>query len=122
MTITRKQQSLFPDYPRSEQIAEKDGYVTNDFHLWFSLMNQALQSNFSNEGFRFPPLNAAQIAEIQAIYTPLIGGPLPMGIPDISGSNIFDSTNRVPRVFIITYDNATPPNILTATWKTYTVT
>jgi hypothetical protein len=122
MSNTRLQQSIFPDYPREREIADKNGMISNSYYLFLSALTQALQLNFKNTGIQLPLLNSTQIAEIQAIYTPLIGAPLPLGIPDISGQTIFDSTNRVPKVFIITYDGATPPNILTAQWRTYTVT
>jgi len=119
MTQTRKPVSIFPDYPRPQPAVDKQGNFTPLLDLAFSYLFQALQNNFKNEGILLPPLTAAEIAQIQAIYTPLIGGPLPSNIPDISGQTIFDVTNRVPKVFIITYDGATPPNILTAAWKTY---
>lgn len=127
-TQTAKPQALFPDLPRTSPEVGKDGHFTKDWSLGLSLLFQALQDNFSNEGLRFPPLTAIQIAAIQAIYAPYIGIPLPQNqglqknVPDISGASVFDSTNRVPKVFIITYDGATPPNVVTAAWKTYTIT
>ena len=130
-TQTALPQAIFPDLPRESQAVDNNGNFTQHWSLGFSLLFQALQANFSNEGFKFPPLTATQIATIQAVYTPYIGKPLPQNdptngtqifIPDISGANVFDSTNRVPKVFIITYDGATPPNIVTASWKTYTIT
>ena len=115
-------QSLFPDMPRENPATDKDGHFMPLWELGFSSLFQALQENFKNEGILFPRLSAQNIADIEAIYTPLIGSPLPLNIPDISGQTIFDSTTRIPKVFIITYDGSTPPNILTAAWKTYTVT
>lgn len=118
-------QALFPDIPRDAHAVEKDGNFTQSWMLAFSSLFQALQKNYSNEGLRLPLLTATEIATIQAIYTPFIGFPLPQDqglqqfIPDISGAMVFDSTNRVPKVFIITYDGATPPNIVTAAWLTY---
>ncbi len=122
MALPRNTQSIFPDYPRGQQVADKNGNIVNEYYLFLSALTQQLQKNFKNEGIQLPLLTATQIAQIQAIYTPLIGSPLPLNIPDISGQTIFDSTNRVPKVFIITYDGATPPNIVTAQWRTYTVT
>lgn len=129
MTIqSAKPQAIFPDLPRTTPEVDEKGNFSKDWSLGFSLLFQALQANFSNEGVRFPPLTATQIASIQGVYTPYIGMPLPQDqglqkfIPDISGASVFDSTNRVPKVFIITYDGATPPNIVTAAWKTYTIT
>lgn len=118
-TQTKLPQSIFPDYPHEQQVVEKDGSFTSVWYLSLASLYQALQVNFKNEGILLPSLTADNIATIQAIYTPLIGAPLPQNIPDISGQTIFDSTNRVPKVFIITYDGATPPNIVTASWKTY---
>jgi len=126
-----KQSAIFPDLPRDDQIVEEDGNGTSAWKLYFEQTTVALQANYSPEGLLLPPLSAADIATIQAIYTPYIGKPLPQNdttngtqkfIPDISGAMVFDSTNRVPKVFIITYDGSTPPNILTAAWKTYTLT
>ena len=132
MTTQKKiQQSIFSDIPRISPIADSEGNVTPYWSLFFSSISQALQRNFKNEGLVFPPLTQQQQNDIQALYTPFIGLPLPgtapgqpqgLVLPDISGQNIFDSTNRVPKVFIITFDGATPPNIVTASWKTYTVT
>lgn len=121
-TQTKLPQSIFPDFPRDQIIVTNEGAMTNDYSLFLNALTQALQDNFKNEGIVFPPLNDTQINAIQAIYTPLIGSPLPQNIPDISGQTIFDSTNRVPKQFIITYDGSTPPNIVTAAWKTFTLT
>ncbi len=120
MTTQSKQpQSIFPDYPRDQPMVDKQGNLNPAWDLGFSSLFQALQKNYKNEGILLPPLTASEIATIQGIYTPLIGSPLPQNIPDISGQSIFDSTNRVPKVFIITYDGSTPPNITAASWKTY---
>jgi hypothetical protein len=128
---TKQPSAIFPDYPRENPIVDKDGNLTQLWDLGLSSLFQALQDNFKNEGILFPQLTAAEIATIQAIYTPYIGFPLPQNetpnrsqlvIPDISGQAVFDSTNRVPKMFIITYDGATPPNIVTADWKTFTLT
>ena len=119
---TKNPPTIFPDLPRESPAVDKQGDFSALWSLSLSSLFQGLQANFKNEGIVLPPLTATQIATIQAIYTPLIGTPLPQNIPDISGQTIFDSTNRVPKVFIITYDNATPPNITAASWKTYTLT
>jgi len=118
-TQTKLPQSIFPDYPRDIPATTKEGNFTQPWSLAFNLLFQALQTNFKNEGILLPSLTLSQISTIEAIYTPLIGSPLPFNIPDISGQTIFDSTTRIPKVFIITYDGATPPNIVTASWKTY---
>lgn len=122
-TQTKQPQAIFPDYPRSSPVIDKNNF-TSAWGLAFNQLFQTLQNNFKNEGILLPPLNATQIATIQSIYAAYIGSPLPTNppVPDISGQTIFDSTNRVPKVFIITYDGATPPNVTAASWKTFTLT
>jgi hypothetical protein len=110
--------SLFPDYPRESPAVDKNGNFSNLWTLGLGSLFQALQTNFKNEGIVFPNLNANDIADIQSLYTPFIGLPLPRNLPDISGQTVFDSTNRVSKQFVITYDGATPPNIVTAAWRT----
>lgn len=119
----KQSQAIFPDLPRETNAVDKDGKFVMDWSLAFSQLFQALQANFKNEGVLFPSLTAAQIATIQGLYAPYIGHPLPnnVNVPDISGQTVFDSTNRVPKVFIITYDGSAPPNVLTASWKTYSL-
>jgi hypothetical protein len=112
-------QAIFPDLPRETPVIGRDGDFSPLWSLGLSALFQALQENFKNEGIIFPRLSAANIANIQAIYTPLIGSPLPQNIPDISGQTVFDTTNRVSKQFVITYDGATPPNIVTAAWRQF---
>jgi hypothetical protein len=123
--------SIFPDLPREHPAVDKEGNFTSFWNLGFSSLFQALQQNFKGEGILVPQLTQSQINSIQAIYTPYIGHPLPQNNPavgsqlfiqDISGQMVFDSTNRVPKMFIITYDTSTPPNVVTAAWKTFTLT
>ena len=130
-TQVKQAQSLFPDIPREIPTVDKEGNFTALWSLGFGALFQALQENFKNEGILFPSLDASQIATIQAIYTPLIGGSLPQDIPvnngefipDISGQTVFDTTNRVPKQFIISYVPATsPPIISSARWWTFTLT
>lgn len=113
-------QAIFPDLPREIPVLDKDGNFSPLWSLGLSSLFQALQENFKNEGILFPRLSATNIANIQAIYTHLIGGPLPQIIPDISGQTVFDTTNRVSKQFVITYDNSTPPNIIAAQWNILT--
>jgi hypothetical protein len=119
MATPNNPQSIFPDLPREIPAIDKNGNFSPLWSLGISALFQALQTNFKNEGIVFPPLNASDIADIQALYTPYIGFPLPNGLPDISGQTVFDSTNRVSKQFVITYDGATPPNIVTATWRQF---
>lgn len=114
-----KPQAIFPDLPRTAKIVDENNQLSPFWALFFDNLIMRLQAVLKNEGFVLPPLTQTVINSIEAIYTPLIGSPLPANIPDISGQTIFDATNRVPRVFIITFDGSTPPNIVTATWKTY---
>ncbi len=112
-------QSIFPDLPREVPVINKDGDFSPLWSLGISSLFQALQENYKNEGIIFPRLSASNIADIQSLYTPYIGSPLPMNLPDISGQTVFDTTNRVSKQFVITYDGATPPNIVTATWRQF---
>lgn len=109
-------QSIFPDLPRETPAINEQGNFNELWSLGFSSLFQALQANFKNEGIVFPPLTQTQMNTIQAIYTPLIGSPLPLGTPDISGQTIFNSTLRSSWQFVITYDASTPPNIASAQW------
>lgn len=132
----KQNQSIFPDFPHETPFVDKDGNLTMTWSLSLGSLYQALQKNFKNEGIMFPSLSSADIATIQALYTPFTGSPglpLPAGLasqappysgytlPDISGQVVFDTTNRVPKMFIITYDGSTPPKVLTAAWKTFTL-
>jgi hypothetical protein len=118
VTTPNNPQSIFPDLPREVPVIDKDGDFSPLWSLGISSLFQALQSNFKNEGIIFPNLSATNIASIQSLYTPFIGLPLPNSLPDISGQTVFDTTNRVSKQFVITYDGATPPNIVTAAWRT----
>lgn len=119
MSTPNNPQSIFPDLPREVPVINEDGDFSPLWSLGLSSLFQALQTNFKNEGIVFPNLSAANIANIQALYTPFIGSPLPNNLPDISGQTVFDTTNRVSKQFVITYDGATPPNIVTATWRQF---
>ena len=112
-------QSIFPDLPREIPATDQDGNFSPLWSLGLSSLFQALQVNFKNEGILFPNLSAANIADIQALYTPYIGSPLPNNLPDISGQTVFDTTNRVSKQFVITYEGSTPPNIVTAEWRQF---
>jgi hypothetical protein len=128
---TKKPESIFPDYPREQKIVDSQGNINPLFDLGLGSMFQALQENFSNEGILFPALTQTEITTIENIYAPYIGKPLPqddptnakqINIPDISGKTVFDSTNRVPKQFIIKYNATTPPTIQSAKWYTFTLT
>jgi hypothetical protein len=117
MTENLQLQAIFPDLPREVPVIGENGDFAPLWSLGLSSLFQALQENFKNEGIIFPRLSAANIATIQAIYTPLIGAPLPFNIPDISGQTVFDTDNRVSKQFVITYD--INGNIVTAAWRQF---
>jgi len=117
MATPNNPKSIFPDLPREIPAIDKNGQFAPLWSLGLSSLFQALQENFKNEGILFPALSASNIADIQSLYTPYIGSPRPSFLPDISGQTVFDTTNRVSKQFVITYDGATPPNILCAQWN-----
>lgn len=116
MATPNNPKSIFPDLPRETPAVDKDGNFSSLWGLGFSSLFQALQTNYKNEGIIFPNLSAADIASIQSLYTPYIGFSLPANLPDISGQTVFDTDNRVSKQFVITYNNSTPPLILSAQW------
>lgn len=113
---------IFPDLPRESPAVTEEGDFTHIWNLGFNQLFQALQTNFRNEGILFPSLTSTQAAQITAIYTPLIGNPLPPGTPNISGQTMYNTTILAPQIFIISFDGATPPNITGARWWTFTIT
>ena len=119
MSTSNNPQSIFPDLPREIPVINKEGDFSPLWSLGISSLFQALQQNFKNEGIVFPNLSATNIANIQSLYTSYIGRSLPNNLPDISGQTVFDTTNRVSKQFVITYDNALPPNIVTAQWRQF---
>lgn len=114
--ITNNPQPIFPDLPRESPIVDKNGQLTALWSLGLSSLFQALQSNYKNEGILIPPLTTTQANQILAIYTPLIGSPLPLNVPDISGQMIYNSTISTPQMFVITYSGN---NIATVAWRTF---
>lgn len=111
--------SFIPDLPTTQKMVDKEGNILSEWRLFLDQLILGLQTNLKIEGFLLPKLTIAEINHIKSIYTPLVGGPLPVGIPDITGQTIFDVTNNVTKQFIITYDAATPPNIVIADWYTF---
>lgn len=110
--------SIFPSMPRGSLVVNQNGTWTSGWFSGFSELFQALQRNFKTEGIMFPVLDSSQIAAIEAQYAPYIGGQLPPGVDDISGQTVFDLTNRVSKQFVIVYDSSSPPQIISATWRT----
>jgi hypothetical protein len=134
-TQRKKNQSIFPDFPRHTPIVDKDGRLTATWHLSLASLYQALQTTFSNEGFAMPPLSLDDQATILAIYTALIGKPNGLhttnpSTPNISGQRIYSIGSGTYggggyvapclKVFIIEFATATDPTsvIKAASWKT----
>jgi len=112
-------QQIFPDLPREVPVLDKTGDFSALWSLGFSSLFQALQQNFSNEGILFPPLNAIQIAYIQSLYAPYVGGTyndLITNLPDISGQTAYNTTTSFTNQFVIAQDGSTPPNVTLAEW------
>lgn len=110
-------QSIFPDYPRMSPAVDKDGNLAPLLDLGLGALFQALQRNFKNEGIVFPPLTDAQMATIQAIYAPYIGGTynaLTLALPDITGQTAFDSATYFTNQFVIAQDGG--GNVTLAEW------
>lgn len=121
--ITTLNTSLFPDFPREKPVVDHHGNFTQIWHLQLSILFQTLQRNYTNEGIKIPQLDESEIDTIEARYKKFIGQPLPKTLEDITSQMVFDITNRVPKIFIITYvDNNPAANVVTAEWKTFTLT
>ena len=121
MSQTRKLQSIVPDLPRDVEAIQKNGNFSDDYQLFFDQLVFGLQTNLSPEGWQLPTLTDTEIASIETQYAPYIGGDyqdMLKVLPDISGQVIFDTVNRIPKVFIITYNTVTD-EVLTAAWKTF---
>jgi hypothetical protein len=125
MIDNQQYNTLFPSVPRDRPATDENGDFTALWELFFGEMAQALQTNFKNEGIVFPSLVATDLATIQSLYAPFIGQPyntLVTYVPDISGQTVFDTTNRVPKQFIIKYDSSPSQIVLTAQWWSFTLT
>jgi hypothetical protein len=124
MSITRLA-GYIPDLPRDMSVVkDMNGNYSLNTSMQLNLSNlyQALQGLISNDGLQLPPLSPTQQANIAAIYTALIGFPLPPNTPNIAGRMAYDYTNNVPIVFIITFNTAVNPYTVTgASWKTFTI-
>jgi hypothetical protein len=63
-TQTKKQQAIFPDLPRDEQVIDKDGVLTAPYRLFLQQLVMALQTNFKPEGFVVPPKPTSDIIQL----------------------------------------------------------
>jgi hypothetical protein len=98
------------------------GLVLSDMWFnYFSFFIQSLQGFLTQAGIYLPqvPETALEgqisLSSITAPYTAIIGQPLG-DLPDISGLTLFDSTNRLPKIFIITFSGN---NVASAIFKTF---
>ena len=62
MAVNVKQNAVFPNLPRTKQLVDKDGMLTEPWQWYFSQLNRALQNTFTPEGFNLPPQTADNIA------------------------------------------------------------
>ena len=120
MSITR-QAGYIPDLSR-DMSTQKDGTLNFDLQNSLSSLFQALKSLVSNEGLQLPPLSPTSIANIQTFYQSFVGAQLPQNVPNIAGRMIYDYTNAVPKVFIMSIDPTTLFVLPTPSWKTFTIT
>lgn len=117
----KKKQSIFPDFPRGTPTVDKGGNFTPNWHLGFSSLFQGLQRNFTNEGIQLPQLTSTELDSILENYTSVFGQKLGL-LPNISGKVVYDSSNNVPRIFVIIFVNNDPSGIVSsASWKTFTI-
>jgi hypothetical protein len=63
-TQTIKQQAIFPDLPRDENIVDNNGNLTPHWHLYFQQNAMALQTNLKPEGFVIPPKPTSDIIQL----------------------------------------------------------
>lgn len=63
-TIDKKQQAIFPDFPREEQMVDEKGNMTSPYRLYFQQLTMALQTNLKPEGFVVPPKPTTDITQL----------------------------------------------------------
>jgi hypothetical protein len=125
VTQIKQRQSIFPDFPRGTPTVDKNGNFTENWRLGLSSVFQGLQKNFTNEGIQIPQLPESDLDTIEAPYTALGSNLKPLGLlPNIAGKMVYDTTNNVPKMFIIVFQNTDDPssNVTSASWKTFTLT
>ncbi len=119
--MTRRAQlntALFPDYPRETPVINQSMNFTDIWHVQLSILFQTLQKTFTNEGFKNPSLQPSEIASFEESFKKYIGAPLPIGVEDVSGYQIYDPANRELKVFVIRYQDERPSaNVVSAEWK-----
>lgn len=101
---SNNQSGLFPDLPRSQVVVNKDtGEMTVDWYIYFQQMNQALQTNFNNEGLVVPKQTATNIAGLGNTQSSI-------------GTMIYDTTNKQFKGIILDVAGD-PPTTLTKTFQ-----
>lgn len=104
-TEIKKQQAIFPDLPRDDQLVDKNGVITPAWKLYFQQNAMALQTNYKPEGIVVPPKPATDIAQLGNVQGAI-------------GNIIYDSTNNEFKGIVLV---SIGPPIVTAT-KTFTIT
>ncbi len=105
MSQTRKQQAVFPDLPRANQMVNSKGEIMPAWNLFFQQLVLSLQTNFKPEGIVVPPQSDTNIAKLGNTSSSI-------------GNIIYDSTNNAFKGIILV---SLGPPIVTAT-KTFTIT
>lgn len=107
----------FDNFPIYDPIIKNGTYsLSNVWIDFFSTFMQSLQGYLSQNGIFLPQLTQN---EINALPIPTVGKPLGNFI-NTSGQMVFDTTNNVPRVFVIALD--VNGLVTSASWKTFTIT
>lgn len=102
-----KQQSIFPDLPRSKPLMDPDGSMNEYWLSYFDNLTSALQTYYSPEGITIPAKTSAEISQLTAT---------PVSPP--TGADVRVSNNN------IIYDSTTNEfkGNVNGTWKVFTLT
>lgn len=100
--------------PLYDALTMRGDILSNTWQMYIDILVNTLTQYLSRIGLHTPQLTATELLEVENQYTALIGFPLGE-LEDISGLQAFDTTNRLLKVFIITFAGA---NVATATWRT----
>lgn len=91
--------------------------VLNDVWMnWFATFYQTLASYLTHNGIFVPRVT---IDQINSINIPIVGRPIG-NFTNNSGQMVYDTTNSVPKIFVLQVNSA---GIVTFSgWKTFTIT
>lgn len=64
MAQVKKQQAIFPDFPRGDKLVDSNGDITPPYRLFFQQLVMALQTNFKPEGIVVPPKPTTDITQL----------------------------------------------------------